>query len=76
MKTFIKTFSLITAIYFLSIFTTQMNSSGISQATNSVVYSDSGEDEEDSPDLPPITHSPVPCDTIIYLPDGDIIIIY
>jgi hypothetical protein len=72
MKTFIKTFCLLSVVYFLAMIYSQWNPASNIWKTNFEIYADPNDDKIDDP---PITNSPVPADTIIILPSGEIIII-
>lgn len=42
--------------------------------TSFEIFADPSKENDDPPPIPPITQSPSPSDTLIFLPDGSIII--
>jgi len=78
MKNFVKTFCILSVIYFLTMIYSQWNLVQDVPPTNFKVYADPPEDDDDDdapPPIPPITQSPIPSDTIVILSDGTIVII-
>jgi hypothetical protein len=75
MKAFLKSFIILTIIYFLFIVHAHLIPIWDLKRTGFESFAYADEKVEDPPDIPPVIHSPVPADTIIYLPDGRIIII-
>lgn len=74
MRAFFKTFCLLSMIYFVTIIFSQSNPSKDKRFATFEIYADPDK-IEDIPDLPPITNSP-PSDSIIYMPDGSIVILH
>jgi hypothetical protein len=77
MKTILKSFLAITTFYFGTIILPTVSLSEKFVESNYAVYANPDEDDDDDDDiiLPPITHCPVPEDSIVYLQDGTIIIL-
>jgi len=76
MKTFLKAFTVLSVLYFFSIVQVQVLPQCDLELSNSVLYADPDDEKKEPPVIPPILHGPIPQDSIIYQPDGTIIIIY